>query len=45
MKYEKPEIVQSNPAITAIESSMNKTAQVLDSYPAEATSSAYEADE
>ena len=45
MKYEKPEVVQSNPAIEVIRSSMSKSIQVYDSDPALATNAAYEADE
>jgi hypothetical protein len=45
MKYEKPEVVQIEPAINAVQSSMNKATQVFDYDRILATSSAYEADE
>jgi hypothetical protein len=45
MTYKKPEIVQLEPGLHAIQDSMNKGTQVLDNHEFLATTTAYEGDE
>jgi hypothetical protein len=45
MKYEKPKVVEFNPAIQAVQNSSNKETPNFDSDPSVATTNAYQADE
>jgi hypothetical protein len=45
MRYEKPEVVPLGPAMTAVQSSMNKSSPVFDYDHILASTAAYEADE